>query len=182
MLGFDPESAGHWVGLLIGAATLLGVFGGFVKYGARGAKLAYTFYQANLQTAAAVTRIELRLTILEEWVRAVVSEAAYGVFHTDADGEYIWTNRAYSRMVGRGVDEVIGAGWISAVAPEDRREVSEEWKLAVEQEREFVAEYSLLDVDGFRHPVRTRAVPLRLSDGGLLGFVGFVYPREIRAS
>lgn len=125
-----------------------------------------------------IDRIEMRLTAIEQRNRAVVLEVPYGVFEADASGSCLWVNRTFLRLTGRGLDEVLGSGWISAVAPEDRAAVSEEWAACIAQGREFSMNYDLVDLDGHRVAVRTRALPLRAPTGTtspVFGYIGIVH-------
>lgn len=104
----------------------------------------------------------------------LLSESApIGIYQTDANGNTVYTNGHWLRLVGRSHEENLGMGWTEAIHPDDRMRVTELWTAAA-QGREFQAEFRLVTQRGELRWVMSRAVPLRADDGALLGHVGTV--------
>jgi hypothetical protein len=70
-----------------------------------------------------------------------------------------------------------GFGWVNAVHPDDRERISEEWELAVDQQREFRGLIRLFDASDAVHTMHCSATPLR-SNGKLVGYFGQMEPYE----
>lgn len=104
----------------------------------------------------------------------LLSESApIGIYQTDADGNTVYTNGYWLKLVERPHEENLGMGWTEAIHPDDRMRVTELWTAAAQGE-EFQAEFRLVTQKGELRWVMSRAVPLRADDGSLLGHVGTV--------
>lgn len=53
------------------------------------------------------------------------------LFQADAAGNYTYVNHAYLSLTGRERTDVLGAGWINVVHPDDRNRVRQLWRQAV---------------------------------------------------
>lgn len=108
----------------------------------------------------------------------VLADAApLGVYHTDARGQRLFTNRAWQRMYGLEGDNSLGDAWASRVHPEDIAAARLAWSQAAQSARPFAMRYRLLRPGPNGNIVRSvdsRAQPLRSADGALLGYVGLV--------
>ncbi|MFN0160270.1 MAG: PAS domain S-box protein [Burkholderiales bacterium] len=62
--------------------------------------------------------------------RAMVEASPVGIFLAQSDGQTIYCNPAYLRILGLSADEALGLGWIKAIHPEDRDLVAAEWHKA----------------------------------------------------
>lgn len=120
----------------------------------------------------AIGRIETRQLIEVQVRKALNNDAIYGIWESDAEGKCTYTSRTYQRLVGRSYEDLEGWGWVSAIHADDRKRVSEGWKLALEQKREFNDEFRILKPDGSETQVISVGHPLKDRDGNLKGYVG----------
>lgn len=88
------------------------------------------------------------------------ADGTYARFETDGLGRNTWVNRTYLRWVNRSLEQMLGYGWINAVAPEHREIVREEWELAVSERREFAMRYKLQTNYGITFEVDCVAAPV----------------------
>lgn len=95
-------------------------------------------------------------------------------FETDGDGLCVWANRSYLHWTGRGLNEVLGWGWINVVAPEDRDRIREEWSMAVEENRAFNAQYSMRGPDNRPFRVECTAKPV-FAGGKIESWYGIIH-------
>jgi PAS domain S-box-containing protein len=107
---------------------------------------------------------------------ALANHSEKGIFEADLNGDTIFVNRAYCRMIGRTADEIIGKGWKTSVHPDDRDEVSEEWYSCVKERRDFVKTYRMLRPDNSVVTVDAHAYLLKDLKGATIGFMGFIVP------
>lgn len=120
----------------------------------------------------AIGRIETRQLIEVQVRKALNNDAIYGIWESDAEGKCTYASRTCQRLVGRSYEDLEGWGWVSAVHADDRKRVSEGWKLALEQKREFNDEFRILKPDGSETQVISVGHPLKDRDGNLKGYVG----------
>lgn len=93
-------------------------------------------------------------------------------FVTDPVGAYLHVSRSLQRWTGRSRDELLGWGWINAVAASDRDRVRDEWDRATAEQRDFSLDYSLQTVDGACLQVHVDVTPIRAADGLIERWVG----------
>jgi PAS domain S-box-containing protein len=63
-----------------------------------------------------------------------------GVYSTNQDGNLVYTNKKWLEMAGMTPGQAEGDGWVTAVHPEDREKVSENWRKVIES-------HSVWDID-----------------------------------
>lgn len=122
----------------------------------------------------AINRIEHRQIRLDERAKAMMHEEDKAMFESDAEGNTVWVNRKYQRLVGRTLEDLKGHGWVNTIHPEDREHVNEEWYRAVEEERTFVSNFRVVDPEGNVTHVNCISYVLRGPDGKPLGFLGVI--------
>jgi len=120
----------------------------------------------------AIGRIETRQLIEVQVRKALNNDAIYGIWESDSEGRCTYANRTYQRIVGRNYEDLEGWGWVSAVHPDDRKRITDEWKLSIEQKREFSNEFRVLRPDGNEVQVISVGHPLKDRDGNLKEYVG----------
>lgn len=123
-----------------------------------------------------LNRIELRQVLQEQRQKAILTDMSVGVFETDTNGNYVWVNRKYLRMTGRAPSEVNGTGWVNTIADRDQARVIGEWQKAIDEEREFEAEYMIKTPDDSRCHVAVRTYKMVGSEQEALGFMGVMTP------
>ncbi len=104
--------------------------------------------------------------------RALTDSAPVGIFQTDASGNNVFLNPAGLTMTGLTPEEARGAGWSSAIHPDDRARVFQEWTDAAAGGRDFSSEYRFLARDGAVTWVRCYGSGIRDPDGRSSGYVG----------
>lgn len=123
-------------------------------------------------------RTEVGLTLLANTQRVMYDAADTAVFECDPEEGNTYVNHVYQRWTGLGERELLGFGWINAIAPHDRAAVREEWESAVEDQRDFRMRYQLATADGRTHDVTAHASPVRDIDGVVSKWVGVVYRHD----
>ena len=79
--------------------------------------------------------------------RTMSDVSPLGVFLSDQDGACIYSNLAYQKISGLTWDQTMGTNWSSAIHPEDRQRVLEEWHKAIRGNMPFNAEVRFLRSD-----------------------------------
>ncbi len=117
--------------------------------------------------------VEKQLRASETLFRTMSDSSPLGVFLTDANGDCVYSNRAYQEIVGLTNDQVLGKGWQTCLFEEDRASVVREWTGAIALKQPLKSERRYRRPDGTVVDVTLRASCL-LSDGEGLGYVGLV--------
>jgi diguanylate cyclase (GGDEF)-like protein/PAS domain S-box-containing protein len=128
-----------------------------------------------LGIAADVTRrkqAELQLRTSEQRFRTLATEAAVGVYETDAQGACLFVNDRWCQMTGYTAQESLGNGWVRAIHEEDREHVAVIWQECASWGREFSLEYRYRHRAGGVVWVIGSAVPLRNAAGQITGYLG----------
>lgn len=123
-----------------------------------------------------ITRIELALYTSIQKYRHLFSVLNLPYWESDASGACIHASPALAEVIGLRPDEILGNGWVSAVHPEDRERVFDEWNDAVEQKRAFVERYRFIHKDKSIMYVQGQALPVLDAKGNITAFVGTLTP------
>lgn len=94
-----------------------------------------------------------------------------GIMFYDSAGQCIDVNTRWSDLAGIGQLEALGDNWHSAVHPDDRSRVSQEWLQAVKDGAVFHSEFRFLRPDGNILWLVSQGVPIRNADGVISGFI-----------
>lgn len=108
----------------------------------------------------------------DEEYGALVASAPVGLFRADVTGGCVFVNAAWSEITGLSEAAALGPGWVSALHPDDRMRVLDEWHRAVNTGERFQSEYRLQRPDGDVVWVHAAAEPLRDAKGAIAGLVG----------
>jgi PAS domain S-box-containing protein len=121
-------------------------------------------YAENLEAEVITRTKELRQS--EERYRNLVQRVPLVVYQMKPDRTLLFANRHFQELFGVDPSQVEGSpqGFDRWISPSDRAWVSREFSQAMEQGREWVAEYQLV-VNGRRLFVREHAVPFINQDG-----------------
>jgi PAS domain S-box-containing protein len=125
-----------------------------------------------------LTRIDTGMHLLGERVRLIMDQFEKGGWESDSHGNCTYINPSLCALMGVRKEDGLGRGWITAVHPKDRQEVSEEWFNAVRDGRDFLANYRYLHADGEVHEVQAHGVPVRDSQNVLMGYIGWVVEKK----
>jgi len=89
------------------------------------------------------------------------------IFETDEFGNFTWVNDAFARLTDRPFRDLQNNNWINCLKEESREEISESWKIAVENKRTF--EHILFVVDSKNRVFSTKCIASRQEDGKYIG-------------
>lgn len=104
--------------------------------------------------------------------REVAMFAPVGIFETDANGEGLFTNQAWSEITGMKAEDALGNGWARLVHPDDQELVFTGWQNATRGRRTDVTEFRFVNkTRGIRWVVASTKAILDAS-GAVAGFVG----------
>lgn len=94
------------------------------------------------------------------------------VWMGDSGGGRSFFNRTWLQFTGRDADAEAGWGWLDVVHPEDRAGFLEQFRQALREQVEYVAEFRLCRQDGAYRWMVEHGVPRRARSGGFAGFIG----------
>lgn len=120
-----------------------------------------------LQTRAALRQSERRYQTLADM-------SPVGIFRTDAAGATTYVNPAWCAISGLTPEQALGDGWMSAVHPEDRPRLHQEWEASTRRGAPSLSDYRFVRPDGTIAWVMGRAVPETDAAGNLLGYIGTI--------
>ena len=126
----------------------------------------------GLSMRDSLIRVEGMVALSLERQRARDQDSDYMAFETNPVGEYTWVNRTYARAVQRMPVELLGSGWINAVAPAHRDRVTESWHNSVAESREFDMKLSFQTPDGDEFPAWVRSYKMATPCGDTIGYIG----------
>jgi len=98
---------------------------------------------------------------------------------SDPDGKCSYASPQLATMQGVHPEQVLGWGWVSQIAPQDREQVRLRWDSAVKDQREFHESYRFIWPDGTLLPVRGHAIPIiHAQSKKVMGMIGWA-EREV---
>jgi len=125
----------------------------------------------------AVTRIEERIGRIETFQHASLAITGRAYWLSDSNGYCTYASPRLCERIGAAQEQVMGLGWISFIAQEDRDTCRREWLSATGDMREFHMPYTVISADGVSHKVWGHAVPMAsTADGKSDGFIGWIEP------
>lgn len=107
----------------------------------------------------------------EERYRALVDLSPQVIWQCDADGQLIFCNRYWCDFTGLSPEASAGMGWLSAVAPDHRDAVLQQWRGALKSGQAGSFEVPLLAADGSPRWFQGNGAPVYDCDGRLLHWV-----------
>ncbi|MGH9721636.1 MAG: PAS domain S-box protein [Bryobacteraceae bacterium] len=107
----------------------------------------------------------------ERLFRELANTAPVLIWTAGPDGVRNFFNRSWFDFTGRSAEQEEGGGWLDGVHPDDARRAGDSFRQAREGGREVQIEYRLQRAGVYRSVLDT-AVPRRLPDGGLAGYIG----------
>jgi PAS domain S-box-containing protein len=119
-------------------------------------------------------RAEDLIRASEERFRTLTSLSPVGFFVADEAGNCEYVNEAYETMSGRSLEECVGQGWVTAIHPDERDRVFEDWYAAARLGRPFRTEFRFLRPDGEVTWGIAQAAAQRDAGGRIVNFVGAV--------
>ena len=116
---------------------------------------------------------ELQYQNNEARFRAISEAAPLGIFVTDSDGNYIYTNIQFQKITGQSAEQSFGSGWQKALADEDRERVASSWYSATRHAKPFEEVYRFRKPDGDIAWASVKAAAINSTDT-VSGWVGTV--------
>jgi len=110
----------------------------------------------------------------EQRFETLTSMVPVGIYQADVNGQCIYTNDAWCEIAGITPEEAVGEGWASALHPDDRERIWNEWEAATKSGGEFRSEYRYKHGDGEVRWVIGAAIPHDSVNGSPVGFLGSV--------
>ena len=121
-----------------------------------------------------VNRIEQRQSAMESKVHALLTTSPGPLFETDADGLWVWANRAMSDLTGYLPDQMIGYGWMNLICQDYQNAITQQWQLAVSQKRDAIFEFDLVTKAERVIPIKLETTIVRDSSDQVVGYIGKV--------
>lgn len=97
----------------------------------------------------------------EERFRVMSDASPLGIFVADADGSCVYTNAAYHKISGLTFDAALGTNWSTAIHPDDRPRVVDEWFAAALSRTHLQTEFRFLQNDNRIVWTRVNAAVMR---------------------
>jgi PAS domain S-box-containing protein len=98
--------------------------------------------------------------------------APAGIYMTDAEGRYLYTNPSWLEMAGMTLEQAQGVGWLAALHPDDREFVFEAWRRDRAARGEWNVEYRFRTPAGKITWVHGIATELHDHLGRVSGYIG----------
>lgn len=124
------------------------------------------------QQAAQLAAINTELSQSEERFRSLSTCSPIGIFETDPQGIYKYTNPCYQEICGCDLAGSLEKSWLECVHPENREQAIATWSKYISEGEEYSAEFQFHKPDGSQPWVQVRSSPMFSSQGKLLGYVG----------
>ncbi len=127
---------------------------------------------AIMTDIAEMVQAEQLLLNSEEKFRTLTSLSPGGIFQTDREGNCTYTNEAWCQMTGLSEEEALGKGWIAALHPEDRANISSDWYSSMTNEGVWEKQFRFITPQGQTTWVYGQAVPQYNQQGNIIGYMG----------
>ncbi len=117
-------------------------------------------------------RVEAILGESEARFRTLAETAPVLIWMTDAQGQCIHFNQAWTDWTGLPLDQALGEGWLACIHTEDREACREAYRRAFDARQPFATEFRLRHRSGGHRWISDRGTPRFAADGTFLGCIG----------
>ncbi|MBW4682692.1 MAG: PAS domain S-box protein [Microcoleus vaginatus WJT46-NPBG5] len=117
---------------------------------------------------------ETALQESEQRFAALAKTAPVGIFRTDIQGNCVYGNERCFDMIGLGPKECIGAGWTTAIHPDDCDSTLAAWLSFVKQGIPYYWEHRFQRPNGSIIWVLGQAIAEKDAEGNIIGYIGTV--------
>lgn len=108
----------------------------------------------------------------QEWYRSYVEVMGQLAWTANPAGQVVEDIPAWRAFTGQSEEEVLGAGWVKALHPDDIEHTLDVWSQALEAQSRYEVEYRVRRHDGVYRHMLARAVPVGKEDGSIQEWVG----------
>ncbi len=130
---------------------------------------------ARVAVLAMETRhINLNRARSEAQFRTLSEASPLGIYATDADGAYVYTNAKWQAIFGLSEAQSLRTGWTAAIHPEDQATVLAQWQACAESGQPFAMVFRLHQPGGSLRLVQSTARQTVDEHGVRTGYVGAV--------
>ena len=105
-------------------------------------------------------------------LRLLTEAAPIGIFQTDADNRYRYTNPQWSQITGVSAEAAAGQAWHTIVGPKQRAALIAEPGEGAVQPAEFYHRFEIQRADSAPRIVMVNSRPIPDNEGGISGWVG----------
>ena len=119
-------------------------------------------------------RTEEALRQSEQRFRSLSNSAPIGIYESDAQGRYLYTNPRWQEITGLPLEYSTGDGWLAALHPDDRAAFQAHWLECVRTGTAFSRGARLVTPHNTVRWAHTRAAPIYTDSGEVSGFVGTI--------
>jgi PAS domain S-box-containing protein len=119
-------------------------------------------------------KMKQQLRESEERYQNLAKIAPVGIFRTDPDGATTYVNPMWCRISGLPAERAMGDGWLDAVDPTDKVNLSRGWQEMIGRQKPSFADYRFLRSDGTVAWVMGQASPEIDSGNRIVGYVGTI--------
>ena len=127
-------------------------------------------HRATAEHALAVQAV--RLAVAERRFRELAESLPHLVWSCQPDGQCDYTGPQWQAYSGATAADLLGAGWLATVHPDDRDRVAAAWDGATRSGGEYEAEFRVRRHDGEYRWFYSRAVSVRDDDGAVEKWFG----------
>jgi PAS domain S-box-containing protein len=110
----------------------------------------------------------------EERFRVLADVSPVGIFSSDPTGRCVFVNRRWCEIAGIPAEQAMGEGWKTALHPDDRQGVADNWAEAVRAGESSAAEFRFVKPDGTITWLVGQSRAQHHADGTLAGYVGTI--------
>ncbi|RKD89891.1 PAS domain S-box protein [Mangrovibacterium diazotrophicum] len=118
--------------------------------------------------------LQRKLVDSERLFHTLTEKSPVGIFRTRGDGYTTYVNPKWLEISGLSFEQALGDGWLSAVHPEDRKAIADNWEIASKNKVLSETEYRFVKPDGTINWVLGVAVPEYDPNKKLFGYIGTV--------
>ena len=169
----DLASSIPWTEILAGISAAITML---LSIGNRKLKaiLAQTQNNGGSTIKDQIDRIENSVLSLTLWIEAAQHLTTKPYFKTDAKGNFIWANTAFSRVLGMGIDDLKDSGWLDAIPPDEHDRVKSSWFNDISANRKFNLTFNVKNF--YTNEIKkidARAFPIVINND-VIGYLGTI--------
>lgn len=135
---------------------------------------AYAGMYCTVEDVTSSVEAESMLVNSRERFRTLAEFAPVGILEAGPYGDCRFVNQGWCELSGLSPELAMGSGWLDAVHPDDREDISKAWNEYVNNKRPFDCECRFARSDGGLFWVWGSSTPLRDAEGETIGHLGVV--------